>query len=278
MRFLLILIAALTLPISSFSANRVEFLKKPAEYMVDIYRDYHRYKVDRGIEKAKKALKLLDPIYRKNPNYEFRDKELKKRKAYQVKSMLHTLLAILYYRKAMLVRDTDTERRFAELAKSVDPDGKRFLEFNQLITLYMASKELGEKDKNLEKRIKELEKELGVKESQLEEIYRLSVENAKKVDAERDKYVKLCLSEFRKAFKVDPNNADAHVQLARIYGEIGMATGDTEAAEREYYLAGKIFKKEGDVQDLREVIKRIKRLNPKSKYIKLLETSTVSKR
>jgi tetratricopeptide (TPR) repeat protein len=73
-----------------------------------IYMDYHNWKIDEGLAKAQNALNDIDKLYNNNPNEELNEPKLKLNKIYQIKSVLHTLSGMLYYRKSFLVSKEST--------------------------------------------------------------------------------------------------------------------------------------------------------------------------
>ncbi len=102
-----------TVPQVKEQSNGYDFSKQPVKYLTAIYMDYHNGKVDSGIKKAKEALLYVNELYKKSPNTIIKGKGLKLNKAYQIKSTLHTLLGMLYYKKAMIGDDSDKDIRLA---------------------------------------------------------------------------------------------------------------------------------------------------------------------
>jgi tetratricopeptide (TPR) repeat protein len=160
--------------------EKLDFRKEPAKYLGEIYNDYHFYKTDEGIRKAENALKIIDKIYEKNPETELSDPALRWKKAYQIKSTLHTLLGMLYFRKSLDVA-TEIKRKESEYLKKV----------------------LKEKKKLTDEDIKKLA-EMAEEQNRIMEI-------------ETKKYADLAAEHFKKAIEVYPENPYPHYQLAKFY-------------------------------------------------------------
>lgn len=170
---------------NAFSPHKIEkkeidFTKEPAKYLGEIYNDYHFYKTDEGIKKAEKALKIIDEIYKKNPSAELKDPSLNWKKAYQIKSTIHTLLGMLYFRKALDVTNKAKEKEAEYLKK-----------------ILREKKELTDKD--------------------IEELAKIAEEQRKVLESESRKYANLSVKHFKKAIEVFPDNPYPHFQLAKFY-------------------------------------------------------------
>ena len=166
---------------NTFSPHKeIEFSKEPAKYLGEIYNDYHFYKTDEGIEKAERALKIIDEIYKRNPNAELKDPSLSWKKVYQIKSTIHTLLGMLYFRKSLDVVN-ETKKRETEYLRKVLKE----------------KKELTEKD--------------------IERLAKIADEQSKILESESEKYANLAVENFKKAIEVFPDNPYPHFQLAKFY-------------------------------------------------------------
>ncbi|MCE5313337.1 MAG: hypothetical protein LLF86_09330 [Nitrospiraceae bacterium] len=82
--------------------KKMDFSKEPVAYMTEIYKSYHDWRVDDGIDGAKKALAVVNGMYEKNINATINDPKLKRNRAFEIKSTLHTMLGMLYYRKSLM--------------------------------------------------------------------------------------------------------------------------------------------------------------------------------
>ncbi len=96
------------------------FAEQPARYLTDIYMAYHNGRLDIGIEKAKRALNYINRLYEKDPIFIIQDKNLKLNRAYQIKSTLHTLLGMLYYKKAMTGDDSTEKSKLEPIFEKID--------------------------------------------------------------------------------------------------------------------------------------------------------------
>ena len=255
------------------------FLKNPPVYFYCIYRDYHNHKYDEGIEKAQKALKEIEPLLKRNPNAvvpnavqknaKLRDPHVK-----SVASDLHLLLGMLYYKKSMNLDDTSVKKVYRDFYEKLQKKGFDFFQISELMNLYSKKKlfpdDFTEKD---QKRFSELLKKMGLKEKDLDALMAKAQQESEKLEKERLAYMKKAVEEFQEAVKIDPNNAIAYYQLGNLYSGI-LSEGTPEAspaAEEAYYRAALLLKKKGDIAGYKEVVKRLKLINPKSKYLKLLE-------
>ena len=255
------------------------FLKNPPVYFYCIYRDYHNHKYDEGIEKAQRALKEIEPLLKKNPNAvvpnavqknaKLRDPHVK-----SVASDLHLLLGMLYYKKSMNLEDTSVKKVYGGFYNKLEKKGFDFFQISELMNLYSKKKlfpaDFTEKD---QKRFSELLKKMGLKEKDLDALMAKAQQESEKLEKERLAYMRKAVEEFQEAIKVDPDNAMAYYQLGNLYSGI-LSEGTPEAspaAEEAYYKAALLLKKKGDIAGYKEVVKRLKLINPKSKYLKLLE-------
>ncbi|WP_456436530.1 tetratricopeptide repeat protein [Thermovibrio ammonificans] len=256
-----------------------DFLQNPPLYFYCIYRDYHNHKYDDGIKKIKLALKEVEPILKENPNKPIPNAKqklgsLKDPRAFKVASDLHMLLGMFYYKKAMNLKDTATSKVFRKFYSKLEKKGFNFFQVNELMTLYSMKKLFPENmTKEREKKYRELLKKMDLKESDLDRLMEESQAAAERVDKERLSLLQKAVQELQTAVKLDPNNAEAYYQLGNFYS--GAMSEDmpeaSEAAEEAYYKAALILKKEGDTAAYKEVVKRLKLMNPNSKYLKLLE-------
>jgi len=160
--------------------KKLDFRKEPAKYLGEIYNDYHFYKTDEGIKKAENALKIIDEIYRKNPETELNDPALRWKKAYQIKSTLHTLLGMLYFRKSLDVA-AETKRKESEYLKKILKEKKKLT------------------DEDIEK------------------LAKMAEEQNRIMEVEAKKYADLAVEHFKKAVEVYPENPYPHYQLAKFY-------------------------------------------------------------
>ncbi|WP_457680009.1 tetratricopeptide repeat protein [Thermovibrio sp.] len=255
------------------------FLQNPPVYFYCIYRDYHNHKFDDGIEKAKRALSEIEPILKKNPkavipNAVQKIGRLRDPHAYAVASDLHMLLGMLYYKKAMNLKDTKEKEEYLPFIERLEKKGFNFFQINELMNLYTMKRLFPDQMTKEEKRkYGELLKKMGVSEKELDEITEKAQKVAQQQDEERLKYLRLSFKEFQEAVKVDPDNALAYYQLGNLYsGALSESAPEaSQAAEEAYYKAALILKKKGDIEGYKEVVKRLELVNPNSKYLKLLE-------
>ncbi|WP_456457045.1 tetratricopeptide repeat protein [Thermovibrio sp.] len=255
------------------------FLQNPPLYFYCIYRDYHNHKYDDGIEKAQKALKEIEPLYEKNPkaivpNAKQKEAKLRDPHVYKVVSDLHMLLGMLYYQKSLNLDDRKEKEIYADFYKKLEKKGFDFVQINELMALYSMKRLFPDQmDKNKLKRYQELLKKMGVSEKELDSLMAKAQEFAAQQDKKRLYYLKRSFEEFQKAVKVDPDNALAYYQLGNLYsGSLSESAPEaSEAAEEAYYKAALILKKEGDMAGYKEVVKKLKLINPNSKYLKKLK-------
>lgn len=208
------------------------FLDSPAKGLAEIYKDYHDWRVDKGIEGSLLALEAVDGLYARDPRAKITDRSLKLNKAYQIKSTLHTMLGMLYYRKSLLVlRDSGTDAEQALMNKLKTGD------------------EVGEED---------LERVAG------------EAERGSSTRLRRDNLMARALSEFRLASDVDPSNPTPHYQLASIYSAMP-PVDSADLAEAEYYKGAELSIREGQRDTARGALEAIRNMNPGSVYIARLE-------
>ena len=268
---------------SSRTANHItcpeKFLDNPPVYFYCIYSDYHKHKFDEGIKKAEKALNEIEPLYKKNPEMEIpnangKGARLKENKAYQVKSNLHMLLGMLCFKKALNLEGGAERKIYFQFEKELKKKGLSFLEIDELMNLYTMKKVFPEafKEKQ-ERRYRELLKKAGISEKEIDDLSTKTREEEERLNKKRYSLISRAIKEFQTAVKVNPENAMAYFQMGNFYSGIAEETeGEgSEAAEDAYYKAALILRKQGDEEGYREVLKRLKLLNPGSKYLKLLE-------
>lgn len=211
--------------------KNLNFSKEPVAYMAEIYNNYHNWKIDQGIESTKKALATVDSLYNKDVNSTINDPKLKRNRAFEIKSTLHTLLGMLYYRKSLdLVADQN---------KSMAPFMNK-VEKKQQIT-----------EKDLEKLADELDKS--------------------KANSSMKKFYEASMAEFRTAIQTDPKNPVPHFQLASVLSPASTSNGRSAEAEKELYLAAKLSIDEGDTKSAQRAADVLKNLNPKSSYLTQIE-------
>jgi tetratricopeptide (TPR) repeat protein len=256
-----------------------KFLDNPPVYFYCIYLDYHNRKFDNGIEKAKEALREIEPLYRKNPeakvpNARVGNARLKDDKVYKVKSDLHMLLGMLYFKKAMDLRSSEERKKFMEFENKLENKGLNYFEIDELMNLYTMKKIFPEAfNKKREEAYNKLLKKAGISEKELDRLYEEMRKEEEKVEEERYSFISKAVKEFQTAVKVDPDNADAYYQMGNLLSGISeeSAGEDSEAAEEAYYKAALIFKKKGDKEAFKEVLRKLQMLNPKSPYLKKLK-------
>ncbi|MFC1769494.1 hypothetical protein ACFLZI_00400 [Nitrospirota bacterium] len=204
-----------------------DFATSPVEHLKQIYTDYHNWNIDRGIETASAALITINKMYSTNPEATLNDKALRLNKAYQVKSTLHTLRGMLYYRKSTLEAHNPENSDFKEIMDKLK-DGK----------------ELTEED--------------------LEQAAN-KAENSPASSAQTE-YYNLAIKEFEQASHTDPGNPSPHYQLGTIYKAVSL-NGDTAEAENQFYMALKLSSKEGDSNAARRAYEALLELNPSSPHL-----------
>ncbi|MFA5353029.1 MAG: hypothetical protein WC291_02260 [Thermodesulfovibrionales bacterium] len=205
-----------------------DFSKEPVRLMTEIYRDYHDWKTDDGIAKTEEALSAVSRIYDKDREALIHDKNLRLNKAYQVKSTLHTLLGMLYYRKSLAVVSEQKGEGIASIT------GK--MRRNEEIT----DRELEDLDRALKA------------DSCLEDMRQ---------------YLTRAQAEFQKAIDTDSANPSPHFQLAGIYSAM-KTNEMTDKAEQELVSAAQLSGAEGDRKAVDRAMETLRELNPNSVYLK----------
>ena len=208
------------------------FLDSPAKGLAEIYKDYHDWNLKSGIERAQGALKEIDALYAREPRAEFADSSLKLNRVFQIKSTLHTLLGMLYYRKSMIVlRDGGAEAEQALLDKITKGDEVR--------------------EEDLERVAEEAERGSSAK-------------------FRKDNLMASAISQFRLASDVDPSNPSPHYQMASVYSAMP-PLDSANMAEAEYFKGAELSIKEGQRDTARGALEAIRNMNPRSAYIAKLE-------
>lgn len=208
------------------------FMSDPARGLADIYRNYHDWKIDAGIELALRALSDLQQAYGATPEAVIPGRGLRLNKAYQIESTLHTLLGMLYYRKSMLVlRQGGDEAMRSVLSK---------LEDGQELT-----------DADLEMVASE-------------------AEAGGASNAGGDRYIKLAIAELEAASRVEPANPSPHYQLAVILSATNPGS-QVIRAEKEFFIAAELSLKENRKADALKALQAIRDINPESDYAARLQ-------
>lgn len=245
---LLPFLAALLIPVSPSSAysgysgetkeralpginSEIDFISEPVRYMEQIQMDLHFGRIDEGIARAKKALVTFEERYGKDPNALLNDPMLKLNKAHQVKSILHTFLGMLYYRKSLMVDRGDRSSIYSPVLDKVRR-GEKFT------------------GKDLEKVADALE--------------------GSNLKRERTRYYEAARLEFQNAISADAGNPLPHFQFGKMYSA-SIAGKQSAEAEKEYFLAAKLLAGEGDRKGIERVIEAIASVNSASPYIKEIE-------
>ena len=205
------------------------FLDAPAKGLAAIYKDYHDWKVSSGIDSALSAILQIDTL---SPETVLEDKGLRLNRANQIKSTLHTLLGMLYYRKALLVQRDGKDGAVSELMGKVKSGAQ-------------------------------------ITEADLEKVA-LEAENGQTADAKKNSLVAMAVNEFVSASMADPNNPSPHYQLAQVYSAL-QPQGLGSKAEQEYFAAAELSFKEGSREDAIKVLATIREMNPNSEYASRLE-------
>ncbi|MDX9714697.1 MAG: hypothetical protein RBT37_04625 [Dissulfurispiraceae bacterium] len=81
--------------------KKLDFSKEPVAYMAEIYKNYHNWQIDQGLESTKKALTIVDQIYKKDPDSQIKDRKFRRNRVFEIKSALHTLNGMLLFRKSI---------------------------------------------------------------------------------------------------------------------------------------------------------------------------------
>lgn len=255
------------------------FLSNPPVYFYCIYRDYHNHRYDDGIKKAEKALKEIEPLFKKNPdgivpNATKGSAKLRDPRVKAAVSDLHMLLGMLYYQKSMNLEDASVKKLYGEFYNKLEKNGLNFFEISELMNLY-TKKRLFPDDfsKRDEKRYRELLSKAKIKEKDLDRFMFKTQQLSEQLDEKRLFYLRRAVSELQEAVKVDPKNGLAYYQLGNLYsGALGEDLPEaSSAAEEAYYKAALIFKEEGDREAFKEVLKKLELANPHSKYLKELK-------
>ena len=76
-----------------------DFLKEPVKVMTRIFKYYHNWQLNDGIRIVNNSLQKIDKLYKKDPNIRLSDPKLKLNMVFQIKSTLHTMSGLLYYRQ-----------------------------------------------------------------------------------------------------------------------------------------------------------------------------------
>jgi hypothetical protein len=235
------LIIAAVLPVQGRNAvstipteknSEVDFNKEPVRFMAEIYKSYHNWRLDHGIKRSKEALAVVDMLYAKDPNAVIKDPKLKLNKALQIKSTLHTLAGMLYFRKSL---------------ESLRKSGKKEHAF--ILEKLKKGKEITEKD--------------------FEELSQKVEQN--ETSAKDNNFLLLAKEQFAAAIDTDPANPAPHFQLAGVYRAMGDPQS-LKAAEKHYYTAARLAVQEGDNRAVDRALESLKSLNPRSPSIKKLES------
>ncbi len=209
----------------------LDFNKEPVKFMAEIYKSYHNWKLDRGIRLSKEAMAIVEALYARDPGTVIRDPKLKLNKAYQIKSTLHTLAGMLYYRKSL---------------ESLRKSGKK--EHTFILEKLKKGEEVTEKD------FEKLSQKLDQKEK----------------SAKNGNFLVMAKEQFLKAIAADRENPAPHFQLAGTYRAMGDPRS-LKAAEKHYFTAARLAVREGDNKALERALESLKTLNANSPYIKKLE-------
>ncbi len=256
------------------------FSENPPLYFYCIYRDYHNHEYDAGILKAEKALREIIPLYRKDPkslipNHSHKNAKLRDPRTYKVLSDLYMLLGMLYYGKALNYSYDREKMPYKEFFSKLQERGFGFIQVNELLNLYTLKKlfpsEFGKKE---ERRYKELLSKMGVSEAEIDEVVKKAKEISEEESRKRLSFLRKAVECLNKAVEVDPENGLAYYQLGNLYSG-ALSEGlpeESEAAEEAYYKAAIIFKKQGDMEAYKEVLKKLELANPKSKFLEKLKS------
>jgi len=255
------------------------FLSNPPVYFYCIYKDYHNHKYDDGIEKAKRALREIEPFLKKNPdgivpNAVQKNAKLRDPHVRAVASDLHMFLGMLYYKKALSLRNPFVRKVYNNFYRKLENKGFNYFQIDELMDLYTKKKLFSSYfTKDDSKRYQNLLKKMGLKESDLDRLVAETQAASNQLDKLRLSYLQKAVKELQEAVKVDPENGLAYYQLGNLYsGSLGEDLPEaSSAAEEAYYRAALIFKKKGDKEAYREVIKKLQLANPNSKYLKMLK-------
>ena len=117
----------------------LDFLASPVDIMSEIYNDYHNWKIDEGLSHIDESLAQLNPKYEANREYVLNDPRLKLNKAYQIKSSLHTLEGMLYFRKSLDAMKKDKETSFGPVLDKIKNKSLTDEDLEQLMKQSMTS-------------------------------------------------------------------------------------------------------------------------------------------
>ena len=212
-------------------AMPTDFSREPVAYMAEIFKNYHDWKVDEGIESAKKALTSVDHLYAKDVNTPINDSKLKKNRAFEIKSTLHTMLGMLYYRKALAMAG-DTKQSMAPVLDKIKKQEK--------IT-----------EQDLEKMADGLDR-------------------SKANGGDLKNFHNASIAEFQAAIAADPANPVPHFQLGSVLSPAG-GSGYSQEAEKAFFTAAKLSLNEGDARSVERATEALKGLNPQSVYLNQIE-------
>ncbi|TCK03370.1 tetratricopeptide repeat protein [Phorcysia thermohydrogeniphila] len=281
--FLVVFTSVLT--VNSYGNEKIKcpdtILKAPVSYFYCVYSDYHNHKYDEGIKKIKKAIEDLTPLYLNDKNQEVpnavsKEGRLKDSKVYEALSDLHMLLGMFYYQKALNMDNPSVSRRlYGKLQQKGKVNPFALFELLELHAEKKVAPEFFSEEKA--KRYKELLKELSLSEEEFNSLLSQIRKEVEKDEKLRFTLMQKALEELQKAIKLNPKNAMAYYQLGNFYsGSLSESSpsgsGFSSAAEEAYYKAALLFKEKGDKEAVKEILKKLQLLNPKSKYLKELRS------
>ncbi len=214
------------------SPVKIDFKKEPVKFMGQIFKSYHDWDLKRGITLSEEAIAIIDVIYNKDPNQIINDPTLKLNKAFQIKSTLHTLKGMLYFRTSLHSKKdpvrTENQAIMDKLKKGKEVTDKDFEDLTNKI------------EKN--------------------------TSSIKKIDV-----FGLAKNEFLIAIKTDSNNPSPHYQLAEILKN-SLDNATKLKAEEHFFESAKLSIQEGDSKSINKILDALKDLNPKSIYITKIES------
>jgi hypothetical protein len=217
--------------------KKYDFKKTPVKFLEAIYMDHHFSSLDRGLKRVEVALKVINPIYKKDRNALFFPKKFKHAKAFEIKGTLHILKSLLLYKKGKIVT-VETSAKDAKTFKKLMGKQKK-----------MGGK-LTAKDMALFAKIKSKSRD--------------------KAQGKMQNMLKQSIEQMEMAMKIDPNSPTAHYQYAKLMLDF-VLEGDTALVEKHLYKAGDLSYRESDLVGLKKSISALKELNPKSSYLTKLE-------
>jgi tetratricopeptide (TPR) repeat protein len=284
-KLLFLVVFTFVLTVNSYGNEKIKcpdtILKAPVSFFYCVYSDYHNHKYDEGIKKIRKAIEDLTPLYLKDKNQEVpnavsREGRLKDSKVYEALSDLHMLLGMFYYQKALNMDNPSVSKRLYK--KLQEKEKVNPFALFELLELYAEKKmapELFSDEKA--KKYKELLKELNLSEEKFNSLISQIRKEIKKDEKRRLTLIQKALKELQKAVEINPKNAMAYYQLGNFYSgflsEVSPSGFDfSSAAEEAYYKAALLFKERGDKEAVKEILKKLQLLNPKSKYLKELRS------